>query len=132
MELHCKRACEYIFKVSTLHGTHFSISRRECMNRPPLFPLVLAAVVSALPALSLPRFASRTGLKCQSCHVDPSGGEMRQTFGVQYGRDQLPVPEWSKTPDVTDFSNVITNILGVGADFRTIYYNRRLPDSTTE
>ena len=100
------------------------------MNRPPLLPLVLAAVLSAFPALSLPRFASRTGLKCQSCHVDPSGGQMRQTFGVQYGRDQLPVPEWSKSPDVTDFSNVITNILGVGADFRTIYYNRKLPDST--
>ena len=100
------------------------------MNRPVLFALFLAAVFSAIPALSLPRFASRTGLKCQSCHVDPSGGEMRQTFGVQYGRDQLPVPEWSQNSDVTDFSNVITNILGVGADFRTIYYNRKLPDST--
>ena len=100
------------------------------MKRPLLIPLALAAVLSAFPALSLPRFASRTGLRCQSCHVDPSGGGMRQTFGVQYGRDQLPVPEWSKTPDVTDFSNVIANILGVGADFRTIYYNRQLPDST--
>jgi hypothetical protein len=100
------------------------------MNRPLLIPLVLAAVLLALPALSLPRFASRTGLKCQSCHVDPSGGEMRRTFGVQYGRDQLPVPEWAKNSDPTDFSNVITNILGVGADFRTIYYNRQLPDST--
>ena len=100
------------------------------MNRPPLTALVLAGVLSTLPALSLPRFASRTGLKCQSCHVDPSGGEMRQAFGVQYGRDRLLVPEWSKDSDVTDFSNVITNILGVGADFRTIYYNKRLPDST--
>jgi hypothetical protein len=55
---------------------------------------------------------------------------MRQAFGVQYGRDQLPVPEWSKGSEVADFSNVITNILGVGADFRTIYYNRKLSDST--
>ncbi|HTY58937.1 MAG TPA: hypothetical protein VMF59_08970 [Bacteroidota bacterium] len=100
------------------------------MKRLPLSALALAALLSAFPAFSLPRFASRTGLKCQSCHVDPSGGEMRQTFGVQYGRDQLPVPEWSKGPDMTDFSNVITNILGVGADFRTIYYNRKLTDST--
>jgi len=100
------------------------------MNRPYLVPLVLAAFLAASPALSLPRFASRTGLKCQSCHVDPSGGEMRQTFGVQYGREELPVPEWSKGSEMTDFSNVITNILGVGADFRTIYYNRKLSDST--
>jgi hypothetical protein len=100
------------------------------MNRSPLILLALAAIVSAAPALSLPRFASRTGLKCQSCHVDPSGGEMRQTFGVQYGRDQLPVPAWSSGSDMTDFSNVITNILGVGADFRTIYYNRKISDTT--
>ncbi len=100
------------------------------MNRPPLYVIALAALFWASAAYSLPRFASRTGLKCQSCHVDPSGGEMRQTFGVQYGRDQLPVPEWSKGADMTDFSNVITNILGVGADFRTIYYNRKLTDST--
>ena len=100
------------------------------MNRLTFLPLALAAVLSASPALSLPRFASRTGAKCQSCHVDPSGGEMRKTFGVQYGRDQLPVPEWSKNSEMTDFSNVITNILGVGADFRTIYYNRKLSDST--
>lgn len=100
------------------------------MNRITLLPLALAAVLSASPALALPRFASRTGAKCQSCHVDPSGGEMRKTFGVQYGRDQLPVPQWSKDSEMTDFSNVITNILGVGADFRTIYYNRKLSDST--
>jgi hypothetical protein len=100
------------------------------MKHPPLLPLALAALLSGSPALSLPRFARRTGLKCQACHVDPSGGEMRQTFGVQYGRDRLPVPEWSKNSDVTDFSNVITNILGIGADFRTIYYNRKVSDST--
>ena len=100
------------------------------MNRPPLIPLLVASILLSTPVFSLPRFASRTGLKCQSCHVDPSGGEMRQTFGVQYGRDQLPVPEWAKNSEMTDFSNVITNILGVGADFRTIYYNRKLSDST--
>jgi hypothetical protein len=104
--------------------------RRKLMKSPLLLTLAAAALFAASPALSLPKFASRTGLKCQSCHVDPSGGEMRHTFGVQYGREQLPVPEWSKESDVTDFSNIVTNILGVGADFRSIYYSRKLTDST--
>jgi hypothetical protein len=121
---------EYIFRIPAFCVTHTCPFRRKLMKSLLLFTLAVAALVSASPALALPRFASRTGLKCQSCHVDPSGGEMRQTFGVQYGRDRLPVPEWSKNSDVTDFSNVVTNILGVGADFRTIYYNRKLSDST--
>ena len=81
-------------------------------------------------ATALPRFASRTGMKCQSCHVNPSGGEMRQTMGVQYGREQLPVPEWSKDYQTEDFSNLLTNLLGVGADFRTLYFVQHR-DTTT-
>jgi len=100
------------------------------MNRSILLLIALATLLISAPCLSLPRFASRTGAKCQSCHVDPSGGEMRQAFGVQYGRDQLPVPAWSMEGEGTDFSNVITNILGVGADFRTLYFSRELSDSS--
>jgi len=66
------------------------------MNRLILLQITLATLLISAPSLALPRFAARTGAKCQSCHVDPTGGEMRQAFGVQYGRDQLPVPEWSK------------------------------------
>lgn len=51
---------------------------------------LLVAVLSST-ALSLPRFAARTGAKCQSCHINPSGGKMRQAFGVRYGREELPV-----------------------------------------
>jgi hypothetical protein len=91
--------------------------------------LLIAAIRSNAPAL--PRFASRTGAKCQSCHVNPAGGAMRQAFGAQYGRDRLPVPAWSKEFELEDFSNVITNVLGVGADFRTLYFSRRIPDTTS-
>jgi len=47
---------------------------------------------------------------------------MRQAFGVQYGREQLPVPEWSKGFETEDFSTVLANFLGIGADFRTLYF----------
>jgi hypothetical protein len=84
----------------------------------------------ACDALALPRFAARTGAKCQSCHVDPSGGAMRQAFGLQYGREKLPVPAWSSDFELEDFTNVITNFLGVGADFRTLYFYQEYPDSS--
>jgi len=94
--------------------------------------LVLLAVVlfGAADMIGLPRFSARTGSKCQSCHVNPSGGGMRQAFGAQYGREELPVPEWSDGVELEDMSTLITNVLGVGADFRTLYYVRQIPDST--
>jgi hypothetical protein len=55
-----------------------------------------------------------------------SGGGMRQTLGVQYGRETLPVPEWSKDLELEDFSTLLTNFLGVGADLRTMYYYRQV------
>ncbi len=95
------------------------------MRRLLLWSIPIAVItMSAASAVALPRFSARTGAKCQSCHVNPTGAEMRQTYGVQYGRDQLPVPEWSKDFQMEDFSNLITNVLGVGADFRTIYFSR--------
>ena len=75
-------------------------------------------------ALSLPRFAARTGAKCQSCHVNPAGTEMRQAFGVKYGREELPVPTWSQNFEMEDFTNLIGNVLGVGADMSTLFYTQ--------
>lgn len=87
--------------------------------------LVSLLLFASGSVMSLPRFASRTGSKCQSCHLNPTGAQLRQTLGVQYGKDQLPVPEWSKGFEMEDMSNLVANILGVGADFRTLYFVRK-------
>lgn len=94
--------------------------------------MILAALLllTVSDMYGLPRFAARTGSKCQSCHVNPSGGGMRQAMGVQYGREELPVPEWSQEFELGDVTNLLTNVLGVGADFRTLFYTRQIPDST--
>lgn len=89
--------------------------------------LVGALLLVSGNTLALPRFAAQTGWKCQSCHVNPTGGGMRQTLGVQYGRETLPVPEWSKDLELEDFSTLLTSFLGVGADLRTMYYYRQVP-----
>ncbi len=73
-------------------------------------------------AEALPRFQSRTGAKCQSCHINPSGGGMRQIFGQQYGRETLPVPTWSEDLGLDDFSTKLTESISIGADVRTLFY----------
>ncbi len=87
-------------------------------------------LLSAAGLHALPRFAARTGSKCQSCHVNPSGAGMRQALGAQYGREELPVPGWSQEFELEDVTTLLTNVLGVGADFRTLYYTRQVADST--
>jgi len=84
--------------------------------------LVIIMAIASDVTFALPRFASRTGAKCQSCHVNPSGGGMRQVFGVTYGRDVLPVPTWSEDFELEDFTTLLTSFLGVGADFRTLFF----------
>jgi hypothetical protein len=54
---------------------------------------------------------------------------MRQVFGAQYGREQLPVPTWSEESELEDFTTLLTNFIGVGADFRTLYFARQIPDT---
>lgn len=94
--------------------------------------IVLAALVVSLitdTAGALPRFASREGVKCQSCHVNPSGGGMRSPFGVQYGRDELPVPTWASGFEIEDFSTQLSDFVSVGADFRTLFFYQQRPDT---
>jgi hypothetical protein len=80
-------------------------------------------------AQALPRFAALTGSKCQSCHVNPAGGGMRNAFGAQFGREELPVPGWSEEAGVEDLTKLLPSFLGIGADFRTLYLVRQIPDS---
>ena len=93
------------------------------------FTIVLLCAICITSARALPRFAASMGYKCQSCHVNPSGGSMRQVFGAQYGREQLPVPSWSQDFELEDFTTLLTNVLGVGADFRTLFFIREFPDT---
>lgn len=95
-----------------------------------IIALVLAALFLPEATLSLPRFASRTAAKCQSCHVNPSGGGMRTPFGVTYGRDELPVPTWSEDLAIDDFSTQVTDVISVGADVRTLFFYQKTPSSS--
>jgi hypothetical protein len=50
---------------------------------------------------------------------------MRQAFGAQYGRETLPVPDWSAGLQLEDLSSLVANVVGFGADVRTLYFSRQ-------
>jgi hypothetical protein len=54
---------------------------------------------------------------------------MRRIFGAAYGRDELPVPTWSEDFELEDFTTMLTSFLGVGADFRTLFFYQQIPDT---
>lgn len=92
----------------------------------------ILCVLTISSAFSLPRFASRTGYACQNCHVNPSGGGMRNAFGVTYGRDEITIKEWQEEYSLSEFLTRINNFISYGVDFRflTFYQKKDNPDAT--
>jgi hypothetical protein len=103
-----------------------------------LFVTTLIMFAGTTELFALPRFASRVGVKCAACHVNPTGKGMRNTFGSTYGREELPMRTYKNVVDtsddgkvtmtkedvtnIDDFSTAITPNLSYGADFRTMYF----------
>jgi len=84
--------------------------------------LSLAAALLATSARAEPYLAVRTGLKCVSCHVNPSGGGMRNAFGNAWARNELAAR--IVTPPGTDATDAgwlgeVNRYLAVGGDVRT-------------
>ena len=63
-----------------------------------------------------PYFAVQMGLKCSACHVNPTGGGMRTTFGSLWGQTMLP----ANTPKMTEapFTGEISRYFALGANLR--------------
>src|SRR6266849_5060306 len=90
---------------------------------------VIAFLVSSLPASGLPRFALMTGAKCSSCHVNPTGGQMRNEFGVAFSADKAPL-EALKDSDFT-FSGKLNDNISLGGDYRSQFiYDRQSATSS--
>ncbi len=79
--------------------------------------LAVVVLFSATRAVAEPRFAVRTGKPCVACHINPSGGGMRNSYGRNvFARDQLPL-------DVSEgmeplFDPQVNETFSFGADFR--------------
>lgn len=87
--------------------------------------LVLTLILVTHTGLSLPRFAVRTNLTCQNCHIDPNGGGMRTYYGsALYARGTLPVRGWNDSLALENFTTELSDIVSFGTDLRTLFSYR--------
>ncbi|NWF49708.1 MAG: hypothetical protein HXY49_04125 [Ignavibacteriaceae bacterium] len=78
---------------------------------------------------SIPRFALRMGGKCIDCHVNPSGGALRNTGGWKFGKNNLAM--MSSNNENFKMSNMIGENISYGLDLRGQFLVRT-SDSTTQ
>src|SRR5690606_31761971 len=88
--------------------------------------IVIAALVGAAgmsrQALAEPYLAVRTGFKCVMCHVNPSGGGMRNAFGTAWARSELArdiVGASSADGGSDAWTGELNRWLAVGGNLRT-------------
>ena len=65
--------------------------------------------------LGIPRYALQNSSSCILCHVNPSGGGLRNDYGILYGMDDLT----AKVPQkFSSYSGIILNHIQIGGDVR--------------
>lgn len=105
------------------------------MNRTT--PISTIAPIAAYVLLSLallpggasaePYLAVEMGLKCATCHVNPSGGGKRTAFGTLYARNQLASQVVSQDSGSTQWSGEINKWFAVGGNLRGGYESVDIP-----
>ncbi len=77
--------------------------------------------LSPVDVEALPRFAVDMGVSCQECHVNPTGGGMRNEFGAEYyGRTVLPMRTYQQDQRLDGFSTSLNEFIRTGTNFRTL------------
>lgn len=80
--------------------------------------VVLLALLSAPQIASAePYFAVRQGAKCAACHVNPSGGGMRNPYGNTWAQTVLPARR-VEVPGAEMWTGAINRYLAVGGNLR--------------
>lgn len=79
------------------------------------FNIVLGGLLFfiSLSVFAEPYLAIKSGLRCSSCHVSPTGGGMRNHFGQEYGRSLA-----ASNQQLSRISSGINEHLNIGGDFR--------------
>lgn len=140
-------------------GTWMSLRRRDAGShghrrlRAARFLTATVAGLSAAAASAEPYIAVREGYRCSQCHVNMTGGGMRNEFGNIYTQTTLPyafVP-WRGTADAAErtspddedeqsdvstpraaappfFTGRLTDFAAIGGDLRAALRNTRLPE----
>lgn len=86
--------------------------------------LAAGTLLAAAPARSEPYLAVENGLKCSACHVNPTGGGLRNRAGAQYALAALPS---FPLPEAALWNGEVTDWLRLGTDLRANSTRSRVP-----
>ena len=78
--------------------------------------LIALAILVCGHASAEPYLAVRYGLKCTSCHVNPTGGGLRSNFGDVFAQTELPAHPIRGNFGL--WTGAVTSWLRIGGDFR--------------
>ena len=92
-----------------------------------IFPAIfcLLALIMGAAAEAEPYLAVEEGYKCNVCHVNPTGGGLRNDFGVTYAKVLLP--EESIDAEFDKWNGKIGDIVHVGGDLRADWSRTTAP-----
>jgi hypothetical protein len=85
----------------------------------------VAALLVSANAQAEPYLAVQSGMKCMQCHVNPTGGGMRNAFGNTYAQTQLA--ERRIGPEDEQWTGVINRFFAIGGDARAEGTWTRIP-----
>ena len=78
---------------------------------------------------SLPSYSIQENSGCINCHVNPTGGVMRNDYGSNiYSFDELSIRKWI-TKDDKEFDGFITDNIQIGGEFRIQSYDKEVEQS---
>jgi len=82
-------------------------------------------------ALAEPYLAVQQGYKCVACHVNPTGGGLRNSFGLVFAENVMPAAQLPPGAPVW-LGQVVQDIVRVGGDLRTDWSRITVPHAPTQ
>ena len=87
--------------------------------------LLVPAAASAEPYLAV-----QNGYKCGTCHLNPTGGGLRNDFGVLYARSLMPAQTFNGGDPV--WSGKLTEFFRIGGDLRANWARNTAPNTASQ
>jgi hypothetical protein len=91
---------------------------------------ILAGLAGVQRATGEPYLAVQEGYKCNVCHVNPTGGGLRNNFGIVYAKAVLPAQSLDGALDA--WTGHLIDPIRVGGDLRAAWTNSTVPNSPSQ
>lgn len=95
-------------------------------------PCLVSLVAVLLPAgvYAEPYLAVQQGYKCAACHVNPTGGGLRNDFGIVFAENVLPAAPLPANVPV--WSGKLGDFIRLGGDLREAWSRTEVPHQDTQ